>query len=65
MFFLFFGHTGYLCDVGSVTQFEYIFICISPCIYPVRALRALGLLLADGAPTVGVGDVCFFNDAMF
>ena len=24
-------------------------------IYPARALRALGLLLADGAPTVGRG----------
>ena len=24
-------------------------------IYPARALRALGLLLADGAPTVGGG----------
>ena len=23
--------------------------------YPARALRALGLLLADGAPTVGLG----------
>ena len=25
------------------------------CYYPARALRALGLLLADGAPTVGGG----------
>ena len=25
-------------------------------LYPTRALRALGLLLADGAPTVGRGD---------
>ena len=25
------------------------------CIYEARALRALGLLLADGAPTVGRG----------
>ena len=24
-------------------------------VYPARALRALGLLLADGAPTVGGG----------
>ena len=24
-------------------------------VYPARALRALGLLLADGAPTVGLG----------
>ena len=24
--------------------------------YPARALRALGLLLADGAPTVGRGE---------
>ena len=33
LFSFFFGHTGYLCDVGSVTQFDYICICISPYIY--------------------------------
>ena len=30
-------------------------------IYPARALRALGLLLADGAPRVGWGIVWFPN----
>ena len=28
---------------------------VFPAIFPARALRALGLLLADGAPTVGRG----------
>ena len=49
------------------------FALIKPAHEALRAcaLRALGLLLADGDPTVGVGDVCFFltmrcfNDAMF
>ena len=30
-------------------------INLGQCHYPARALRALGLLLADGAPTVGRG----------
>ena len=33
--------------------FVYVHFCI--CIYPASALRALGLLLADGAHTVGRG----------
>ena len=28
---------------------------VNEVLYPARALRALGLLLADGAPTVGGG----------
>ena len=37
-------------------SFTTIIFCVVPVeFYPARALRALGLLLADGAPTVGGG----------
>ena len=36
-------------DVGAAGDM------VAHCCYPARALRALGLLLADGTPTVGGG----------
>ena len=49
-----------LTDPASVSEFwrdeqNYYLIVLHISVYPARALRALGLLLADGAPTVGGG----------
>ena len=40
--------------VASFVQ-KRVFIISLSSLFPARALRALGLLLADGAPTVGGG----------
>ena len=46
------GSNKTIADFPAVSfRFEYI----NTYIYQARALRALGLLLADGAPTVGGG----------
>ena len=39
----------------NVTFPFFQFTFLPSCFFPARALRALGLLLADGAPTVGGG----------
>ena len=41
------------CNVQKENKLQQIFFRLL--VYPARALRALGLLLADGAPTVGGG----------
>ena len=42
-------------SLGALEVIEKMFFDFTFDVYPARALRALGLLLADGAPTVGVG----------
>ena len=41
------------CNVQKENKLQQFFFRLL--VYPARALRALGLLLADGAPTVGGG----------
>ena len=45
--------SDHLENVDGATQVVLIYICIQ--FYQARALRALGLLLVDGTPTVGGG----------
>ena len=45
--------TTITCNVQKENKLQQIFFRLL--VYPARALRALGLLLADGAPTVGGG----------
>ena len=48
-------NTGCFSITGALNILRGIQYNYRLCSYPARALRALGLLLADGAPTVGRG----------